>query len=264
VITAYPIDDDGGLAVDQGRVIVHSDHPSSIQHHGGSLAFDGDGNLYFGFGDGGGLGDPRENGQRLSTLLGKVNRVRPTPDGKAPYEIPEDNPFADGGPEGARPEIWVYGARNPFRLSYDAGDDSIWLGDVGQSCWEEIDHLPVSTAGGGNLGWDVQEGTHHFEDGPLPTPVIDPVFEVSHRRGWCAIVVGPVQRGDAVPSLDGRLLVSDYCTGYVWSFDPAHPTDVIALGLHAPTTIAIVPGPEGRPWVLTLDGDVLEIRDDEG
>jgi glucose/arabinose dehydrogenase len=171
--------------------------------------------LYIGLGDGGSAGDPDGNGQRLDTLLGKILRIdvdrRP---GGRPFAIPPDNPFA--GRADARPAIWVYGLRNPWRFSFDRATGDLWIGDVGQNEWEEVDRLPAGRAAGANLGWDAFEGRHPFE-GPLNgSPAVPPVAEYPHALG-CSVTGGFVSRGGAVPALRGRYVYADYCTGRVWS-----------------------------------------------
>ncbi len=213
--------------------------------------------LYIGLGDGGGIGDRRENAEDLSTTLGKVLRIDPTPDAEHAYRIPDDNPFVDDGI--VAPEIWVYGVRNPFRMSLDPTTGDLWLGDVGQYCWEELDRL-ARDAGGANLGWDRKEGSHLFEGGDVPRPEIEPTFEINHRHGWCAIVAGYVARDSRLPSLDGQLLFTDYCKGQVWTLDADGRSPAQDTGLRVEDPVAIVPGPAGRPWVLTLAGEVLEIQ----
>jgi glucose/arabinose dehydrogenase len=266
VLMAYPVDDAGRPRPDAGRQILRVDHPPSQQHHGGSLVFGPDGMLYIGFGDGGGLGDPGEHAQDPTTLLGKILRIDPTPADDRPYAVPRDNPFVDR--YGWRPEIWVLGVRNPFRLGLDDASGDLWLGDVGQSCWEEIDRLPTTgddDAAGANLGWDRLEGTAVFEGGEVPGGALEPVVTVAHRSGWCAIVAGYVPRDSAVTILDGWLLVTDYCAGRVVAVRPGEGADGTAeqrdLGVRVKNPIAVVEGPAGRPWILTLDGAVLELRD---
>lgn len=258
VLTAYPTDEAGRPDPTGEVVLLHVDHPDSVQHHGGSLAVTDDGLLYVGFGDGGGLGDPRGNAQDPRTLLGKVVRIQPTPGAARPYRIPADNPFVDR--PGWRPEIWVLGVRNPFRLTFDAPTGDLWLGDVGQSCWEELDRLPTTgrSAAGANLGWDHREGTHPFEGGRVPGPTIEPEQEHNHRDGWCGIVAGPVVRGSGAPALDGRLVYSDYCRGriYALAVDPGISPRLLDTGLSTDHPAAIVAGPDGVPWVLSLDGAV--------
>jgi glucose/arabinose dehydrogenase len=259
-LTAYPVDGAGAPDPSAARVILDVDHPPSQQHHGGSLLFGADGMLYIGLGDGGGLGDPRENAQDPGTLLGKILRIAPTPGGPRPYEVPRDNPFV--GRRGWRSEIWALGVRNPFRMSLDEATGDLWLGDVGQTCWEELDRL---TTAGANLGWDRREGPSDFEGGDLRGDVVDPVHAYPHAEGWCAIVAGYVPRRSAIPALDGWLLHTDYCRGRILALrtgdDDPGTVEIRDLGLRLKSPIAIVPGPAGRPWVLTLDGQVLEVRD---
>jgi glucose/arabinose dehydrogenase len=165
------------------------------------------------------------NGQRLDTLLGKILRidVDATPRG-AEYGIPPDNPFATR--DGARPEIWAYGLRNPWRFSFDRETDAIWIGDVGQGSIEEIDTSP-GRRGGVNYGWNVMEGTACF----LPVSGCDeggllhPVAEYRHDEG-CAVTGGFVYRGSAWPGLYGAYLYADYCSGTIWGMDAARPRGV--------------------------------------
>lgn len=258
VLTAYPTDADGRPDPEGGVVLLEIDHPDSVQHHGGALAVDPDGLLYLGLGDGGGLGDPRGSAQDPRTLLGKIVRIEPTPLAARPYRIPSDNPFLDR--PGWRPEIWAIGVRNPFRLTLDGATGDLWLGDVGQSCWEELDRLPTRgpSTGGSNLGWDLLEATHPFEGGTAPGWVLAPEQEHNHRDGWCGIVAGAVLRGDRLPALDGHLVYSDYCRGrlYALSTDTDAEPRVLDTGLSLERPTAIVQGPDGDPWVLELEGSV--------
>jgi hypothetical protein len=263
VLTAYPIDRSGRPDGDRERVLLTVDHPESVQHHGGGLAIGADELLYLGLGDGGGLGDPNENAQDPQVLLGKVLRIAPTPAEPEPYRIPPDNPFVDQ--PGVAPEIWLLGARNPFRIGADPDTGELWLGDVGQTCWEELDRLPIGAegAGGSNLGWDNVEGTHRFEGGAVPGRRLDPVQEHPHVDGWCGIVAGYVPRASAVPALDGRVLYSDYCKGVLMALAVEAGDGTARLldtGLDVENPIAIVPGPSDRPWILTLGGTVFEVE----
>lgn len=262
VLSAFPIDDSGRPDGDRERVILAVDHPESVQHHGGALAVAADELLYLGLGDGGGLGDPNENAQDPHVLLGKVLRIAPTPSEPEPYRIPPDNPFVDE--PGVAPEIWLVGVRNPFRIGTDPDTGDLWLGDVGQTCWEEIDHLPTGAegAGGSNLGWDNLEGTHPFEADAVPGRRLDPVQEHPHADGWCGVIAGYVPRASAVPVLDGRLLYTDYCKGDLVALAVTAERGTPRLldtGLETDNPIAIVPGPYGRPWILTLGGEVFEV-----
>lgn len=257
-ITAHRVDRDG-RPTGGSRVILHVDHPPSEQHHGGAFQFGPDGMLYVGFGDGGGLGDPGENAQDPGSLLGKILRIDPTPDAARPYAVPSDNPFV--GRMGWRPEIWVLGVRNPFRLGLDEATGDLWLGDVGQSCWEELDRLPTAAggAGGANLGWDRLEGDEPFEGGDVIGRQLRPTLTYAHAEGWCAITAGYVVRGPQLPALDGRLLHADYCRGGLFGLDVDHGTGVVDLGVDVERPIGVVPGPRGLPWVLSLEGGVYEL-----
>lgn len=200
---------------DSGIVLLTMMQPFP-QHNGGILAFGPhDGRLYLSTGDGGGAADPLDQGQDLSSLLGKVLRL--DVDSGSPYAIPSDNPFV--GVSGAREEIWAYGARNPWRGSFDSATGDLWIGDVGQSDREEVDRLAAGVAGV-NLGWRCAEGTLcTFAKGcACPSPSFaDPIHEYDHNDG-CAIVGGHVYRGPALPGLNGTFFFGDYCTGRIWSF----------------------------------------------
>jgi glucose/arabinose dehydrogenase len=204
------------------RTMLEVDQPQP-NHNGGQLVFGPDGDLYIGLGDGGGVqGDagaghqPGGNGQSLATLLGKILRIDPTPSGAAEYTVPADNPFV-ADPD-ARPEIWAYGLRNPWRFSFDRDSGDLWIGDVGQNAWEEIDHVAATDgrdAGkGDNFGWNRLEGTHPYHGEP-PDTAVGPVYEISHDTGACAVVGGFVYRGTKVPGLTGDYLFSDNCDGTI-------------------------------------------------
>lgn len=180
------------------------DQPIYPNHKGGAVAFGPDGFLYMGLGDGGAAGDPHGNGQSLETLLGKILRI--DVDSAQPYAIPADNPFGD--------EIWAYGLRNPWRISFDSATGDLYIGDVGQGEWEEISFIPAGSAGGENFGWDFREGAHDY-DGGGPDGMIDPIAEYSHSEGGCSITGGYVYHG-AMTEWNGIYLYGDYCTGLIW------------------------------------------------
>jgi glucose/arabinose dehydrogenase len=175
-------------------------------HKGGTLAFGPDGYLYAGLGDGGSAGDPHKNGQNIDTLLGKILRL--DVDNGDPYSIPSDNPFGN--------EVWAYGLRNPWRISFDRLTGDLWIGDVGQNTWEEIDYLPAGSEGGANFGWSVMEGNHAY-DGEPQSGIYTPVVEYSHAEGGCSVTGGYVYRGAAMPEWNGIYLYGDYCSGKVWA-----------------------------------------------
>ena len=203
---------------DSERILIRIDQPYP-NHNGGTVAFGLDGMLYISTGDGGSAGDPHGNGGNLGTLLAKVLRIDvDTPPGEAPYVVPKDDPFI--GQPGARPEIWLTGLRNPWRMRFDRTTGDLWIGDVGQDAWEEID---VARAGVGGLdfGWNAMEGDHCFKpaSGCDRTGLTLPVAEFGHNAG-CAVVGGVVVRDPDQPKLDGGYLYGDACTGRIWAFDP--------------------------------------------
>jgi glucose/arabinose dehydrogenase len=181
-------------------------------HNGGHLAFGPDGYLYISLGDGGSAGDPMENGQNPNTLLGTILRI--DVDGGDPYAIPADNPFANGG-EGA-PEVWAYGLRNVWRFSFDSLTGEMYMGDVGQNRWEEINVQPAGE-GGQNYGWNVFEATHPYSGGAAPADAVMPVTEYQHINGHCSVTGGYVYRGENIPTLQGAYLYGDFCSGQIWS-----------------------------------------------
>jgi glucose/arabinose dehydrogenase len=192
-----------------GAVILGIDQPYP-NHNGGDLAFGPDGYLYIGLGDGGSEGDPLGTGQRLDTLLGKILRIDVR---GAAYAVPADNPFV--GKAGARPEIWAYGLRNPWRFSFDRQTGDLYIGDVGQDAYEEIDFQPAGSQGGQNYGWSIMEGFHPYH-GSETAGLTLPVAEYPHTRGNCSVTGGYVYRGKAIPAMQGIYLFGDYCTGNTW------------------------------------------------
>ncbi len=187
-----------------------------VNHNGGQLAFGPDGYLYIAFGDGGSGGDPYGNGQNTATLLGKILRINvDSSDGKHHYAIPPDNPFA--GDTSKKQEIYAYGLRNPWRFSFDGR--TLWCGDVGQDEWEEID----TVIKGGNYGWNIMEGTHCFQppSGCDQAGLILPILDYGHVHRRCSITGGFVYRGKEIPSLVGKYVFADFCTGEIWALTPA-------------------------------------------
>lgn len=184
------------------RVLMVIDQPYP-NHNGGAVIFGPDGHLYLGLGDGGSGGDPHKNGQNTSTLLGKVLRVDVN-NGDL-YSIPADNPFEN--------EVWAYGLRNPWRMSFDRATGDLWIGDVGQNQYEEINYLPAGSPGGANFGWSIMEGTHGY-DGFPQSDLLLPAVEYSHDFG-CSVTGGYVYRG-SMPEWKGIYIYGDYCSGTVW------------------------------------------------
>jgi glucose/arabinose dehydrogenase len=243
-----------GQRADPGslRSVLHIDDPYA-NHNGGQLAFGPDRRLYIGFGDGGGGGDPEGNGQSLDSLLGKILRIDPRPGGGRSYQVPSDNPFV--GRDGARPEIWAYGLRNPWRFSFDAATADLWIGDVGQNAYEEIDHQPAGE-GGRNYGWSRREGLHPFNGGDRPDGAVDPVIEYGQDGGACTVIGGFVYRGQRIRGLRGAYLYGDYCAGWVRA--ALVPDGQVAaqrdLGLEVPSLSSFGVDASGELYALSLDG----------
>jgi glucose/arabinose dehydrogenase len=211
VIARFRAASDLRLADPQSESILISVDDPFPNHNGGVLAFGPDGYLYAGLGDGGGANDVLGSGQNTNTLLGKILRL--DVDHGNPYAIPRDNPFAHAG---ARPEIWAYGLRNPWRLSFDRATDDLYIADVGQDNWEEVDFLAAGSSGGANFGWNYREGSHPFAGGlPASVHLTYPVTEYAHDQGGCSVTGGYVYRGQ-VADWAGIYLYGDFCSGKIW------------------------------------------------
>lgn len=205
--------DDPNGADPTSEIVYLTQEQPYANHNGGSLAFGPDGYLYAGLGDGGSANDPLRAGQDISTLLGKVLRL--DVDATAgTFTVPDDNPFVDVAE--ARPEIWAYGLRNPWRFSFDRETGDFYIADVGQNTWEEVNMQPAQSSGGENYGWSIMEGTHCFQaDSCDQNGLVLPIFDYEHSQG-CSVTGGYVYRGQLYPALTGNYLVSDYCTGTIW------------------------------------------------
>lgn len=205
-------------------------------HNGGQLQFGPDGFLYIGMGDGGSGGDPGNRAQNLNDLLGKLLRI--DVDAGDPYAVPSSNPFV--ARTGARGEIWAWGLRNPWRFAFDRVTGDLWIADVGQGSWEEIDFQPATSIGGENYGWRRMEGTHCFNpstncnDGTMVLPVI----EYGHSGGACSVTGGSVYRGARSPQLYGTYIYGDFCNGMIWGATRASSGEVTSR-LLLDTSLAI-------------------------
>jgi glucose/arabinose dehydrogenase len=197
---------------ESASVLLRVSQPFS-NHNGGQLQFGPDGYLYIGMGDGGGGGDPGNRAQNLGTHLGKLLRI--DVDAEAPYAVPGDNPFV-GSPL-ARPEIWAYGLRNPWRFSFDRATGDLLIADVGQNRFEEVNFVPASSHGGENFGWPILEGLHCFspQTGCLTAGLTLPIIEYEHEDG-CSVTGGYRYRGTRYPEMRGVYFYGDYCSGKVW------------------------------------------------
>jgi glucose/arabinose dehydrogenase len=275
----YYTDNDGNIRVDEfrrngatraargsRRTVIEIPHPVNSNHNGGQLQFLGN-LLYLGTGDGGSAGDPPNNAQNTNSLLGKLLRIDPRPSGGKPYSVPADNPFV-GKP--GRDEIYSYGLRNPFRFSFDtatAPQPRIAIADVGQNHFEELDYTTVTGASGANFGWDAFEGfTPYTEENsgtPDPGGTTKPILAYSHSRdgGSCSIIGGYIVGRGGPPSLRGRYVYSDYCSGQLHSLIP-HLHGVgkdRRLGIEVPSPTSFGEDDHGRIYVCSQEGGVYRL-----
>jgi glucose/arabinose dehydrogenase len=216
VIARYEVSSNPNRADPGSGVILMTIAQSGPNHKGGTLLFGpNDGYLYIGMGDGGGYGDPLNHAQRDDVLLGKMLRI--DVDGAFPYAIPPGNPFA--GPGLPLDEIWAKGFRNPYRWSFDRATGDLFIGDVGQSMWEEVDYQPAASKGGENYGWRLMEADDCYDppQGCNPDTLVAPIHAYQHIY-HCAVIGGYVYRGSAIPGIQGTYFFGDFCTGSVWSF----------------------------------------------
>jgi glucose/arabinose dehydrogenase len=260
----------GRAVISSRRPVLFVDQPFP-NHNGGNLVFGPDGFLYIGLGDGGSdinspsPGDPHRNGQNLGVLLGKMLRIAPRmPDGSLPpggagYVVPADNPFV--GQKGARPEIWAYGLRHPWRYSFDATTGDLWIGDVGAGAREEVDMQPAGSPGGQNYGWSNLEGT--FEWRTPPANAVPPVYEYPHQGGGaCSITGGYVYRASAIQDLSGWYVFGDYCTGviHVLRMDAGGGRRVyVATGAVIQQLSSFGQDQRGELYAMSLAGEVFKL-----
>ena len=239
---------DGRADPDSERVVLEVDQPYS-NHNGGEIAFGPDGFLYVALGDGGSAGDPFGHGQNLATLLGSILRIDVSKiDEIGGYVVPEDNPFVDE--PGARPEIWAWGLRNPWRFSFDRLNGDLWTADVGQNRLEEVDLILP----GANYGWNIMEGSECYADpGCSPVGLELPLAEYGRGDG-CSVTGGYVYRGDRLPSLYGAYIYGDFCSGKIWALRISSGV-VIEHRVIADTDLQIASfaeGPDGEVYVISF------------
>ncbi len=246
----------GAIDPDSEVVILEVAQPYS-NHNGGSLLFGPDGFLYIGLGDGGSAGDPKRNGQDPGTLLGSIARIDVSSiETTGAYSVPGDNPLIEI--EGARPEIWAYGLRNPWRFSFDRLTGEMWAADVGQNEREEVNIIEPSL----NYGWNIMEGSVCYgarsnscdREGLEP-----PVTDYGHNDG-CSITGGYVYRGRQIPALHGKYIYGDFCSGKIWSFDPVTDQSVELFDTRLRIS-SFAEDADGEVYVLSLDGGVYEFID---
>jgi glucose/arabinose dehydrogenase len=261
VVESYRINDNQ-VDTSSRRLVFTTPQPYA-NHNGGQLAIGPDGFLYVGLGDGGGAGDPDDNGQNPFTTLGAILRLDPDgADDGATYAIPPGNPFARGG---GAPEVWAWGLRNPWRFSFDSETGDLWIGDVGQSDIEEINLLRATTGPAGrgvNLGWPLREGTVPATGGDTTdADLVDPVFEYRHGDGACSVTGGYVYRGTAIAGLEGVYIFGDWCDPQLRGLIA---TDGVitaegTLGIEVPQLTSLGQDRSGELWLLSQEGKVWQL-----
>jgi glucose/arabinose dehydrogenase len=257
VVAEFRANSTTGADPNSERIVLKVDDFAS-NHNGGMLAFGRDGYLYIAMGDGGGGGDPQNNGQNINALLGKILRINVN--SGSPYTSPSSNPFSG---RSGRDEIWSYGWRNPWRFSFDRNTHAMFIGDVGQNEWEEVD-VESAERGGRNYGWRVMEGKDCYN---APTCNRSgktlPIAEYSHSFG-CAVTGGYVYRGTKYSTLNGAYFYADYCSGRIWAMDAA-----AALGGSSRVKQVLDTGyaissfgedAAGELFVVDLNGGVYRLR----
>ncbi len=247
---------DRGVVRSSRRNLLSVPQPT-IRHHGGDIHFGPDGDLYLSLGDGN-EGDPLDQAQALDTLLGKLVRIDPTPSAGRAYTIPPDNPFVHR--KGARPEIWAYGLRNPWRFAFDRATGDLWLGDVGQFDREELDFLPAGQGAGSNFGWSRLEGSKPIHGASLRDSVL-PLREYAHTHGRCAVMGGLVYRGSRIASLQGAYVYNDYCDGKIRALVERNGRFEFErkLGAQLDGLSSFGEGPDGEIYALSLFKGVFRL-----
>ncbi len=212
ILSRFSVEIDNSNQANSSSEVVLLDIPQPYSNHnGGQIAFGPDGHLYIGLGDGGDAGDPFGNGQNRKTLLGSILRI--DVDSGSPYGIPLDNPFY-GNAQGYKEEIYAFGLRNPWRFSFDSETGTLWVADVGQGAWEELDIVE----NGKNYGWNTREGSHDYQPNTNSTPIVDPVYEYDHSLGR-SVTGGYVYRGASLTGLVGKYIYGDYISGTIWALE---------------------------------------------
>ena len=241
-------------------IVLTISHTQFPNHNGGQLEFGPDGFLYIGTGDGGSGGDPNNNAQNRGALLGKILRIDVR---SLPYRVPTSNPFVNAA--GARAEIWAYGLRNPWRFTFDRTLGDLWIADVGQDAWEEIDLQPATSTGGENYGWRRMEGKHCFNPSTncQDPNFVMPVLEYSHAGGACSVTGGYRYRGARYPQMQGIYFYGDYCTGTIWGAteqsDGSWSSQVLLSTRMAISSFG--QDANGELYVVDLNGGVYQVTD---
>ncbi|MBL8497964.1 glucose dehydrogenase [Nitrosomonas sp. JL21] len=260
VVSRFSVSSAGDIADPASEsVILTMDQPFA-NHNGGQIAFGADGMLYIGMGDGGGGGDPLGSGQDLSSLLGKLLRID-VESGVSPYAIPANNPFASV--DNVRPEIWASGLRNPWRFSFDRDTGDLYIADVGQNQYEEINFQPAASPGGENYGWNILEGNHCYQQASCNTSgLILPILEYDHSSGDRSITGGHVYRGGVFPRMRGIYLFADFASGRLAGLRPSATGFDAALLADTDFTISSFGEDEhGEMYLADYNGAIYRIED---
>jgi len=274
VIAEYELDPVTAVFDPQSARIVMTIEQPYANHNGGDLDFGPDGQLYVSTGDGGSADDPERRALDLSSPLGKLLRIDPLGTADTPFSVPSGNPFADVA--GADPTIWAFGLRNPWRISFDAVTGDLWIADVGQGTWEEV-NLATAVDGrqagrGANFGWSAYEGLARFnEDQPADgaaldgtrAPLVPPVVVYPHENGDCSVSGGAVYRGERFTDLRGWYVAGDFCSGRMFAVDTTsvgtdEPARVVEVG-SLPGLAAVSPGPDGELYAVSTNGTVARL-----
>ena len=259
IVAEYAVGADGTFDAASRRVLLTVEQPFP-NHNGGNVTIGPDGMLYIGMGDGGAADDPQRTSLNVSSLLGKILRVDPAPSGDQPYGIPADNPFV--GVDGARPEIWAVGVRNPWRFSFDSSTGDLWIADVGQNVLEEIDVAWAADGGGRgmNFGWSAWEGSQRYNTDQPAEGATPPIYEYEHGDAGCSVSGGAVYRGATIPALVGWYVFADFCSGIVTGLRIADRAVAASLTLgEVPSAAAVRSGPDGELYVVSIEGPVSRL-----
>ena len=259
VIAEYRVESDGRLDTGSRRVLLEVDQPFG-NHNGGRVVIGPDALLYIGMGDGGSAGDPLRLATDLSSLHGALLRIDPTPTADDPYQIPADNPYLDI--EGARPELFAIGLRNPWGFGFDEVTGDLWVADVGQNEYEELNLVRAGADGtvagaGVHFGWSAFEGFSDFNDDVIVTDHHRPVLVYEHGERGCSITGGDVYRNGSITELESAYVFSDFCSGRLWAFDVDADIEVELLQLDR--VAAVSRGPDDEIWVASHNGTIWRI-----
>ena len=261
VVAEYPVAVDGTIDVAAGRMLLNVEQPYA-NHNGGDLEFGPDEMLYVSLGDGGSANDPQRRASDTFNLLGKLLRIDPAPSANQEYTIPPDNPFADG--VNGAPEVWAWGLRNPWKIAFDPTNGDLWIADVGQNLYEEINlvqSVDGATAGrGANFGWSAYEGTDRFnEDVVDPGNLTMPLLTYEHGPDGCSVSGGVPYHGTVIRELEPAYVYSDYCAGRLWALDLVGQRNLLLLDDLGNVT-AVRTGPDNEIYVLQHGGEVFRLE----